>query len=436
MKNRLVVTGVDRRESDISCRCSVEGYPAWLKCFCSKEFALRLHYSQPIADAPPGIAVIPLITDVLPIAWVFDAQIEVDELDEAFLNSIPEFKRGYIDMYPKIEFKGSVSVRSAVAHAHPAEKSALFYSGGVDSTDTLIAHLAEKPALITLWGADIAWDNEAGWQPVKRLAEETAARFGLQHYFVRSNFRKIVNEYFLTKYVSAIYSALDWWAGLQHGIAIHGHAAPLAFQYGIGRVYIASSCSSADVVQMPYASVPSIDNFVRFGSSAIVYDAFEFHRQRKIRNICEFVAREGIDIPLRVCYQSTGGKNCCACGKCRQTMLGILAEGGDPGRMGFEGYGDAMRRDVLRHMNWEFLEFYRRRMPPIQAHLRERYTLETCPPDLRRFYRLRLDKGMPKPLKLYYSCKKKLLLQRQRLLRAVKRRIRRMTRAKRSENRA
>ena len=43
---------------------------------------------------------------------------------------------------------------------------------------------------------------------------------------------------------------------------------------------------------------------------------------------------------------------------------------------------------------------------------------------------------MPKPLKLYYSCKKKLLLQRQRLLRAVKRRIRRMTRAKRSENRA
>ena len=92
-------------------------------------------------------------------------------------------------------------------------------------------------------------------------------------------------------------------------------------------VYFASTFTASEKGKITCASSPAIDNFVKFGSTHVVHDGYEFDRQDKVHNITEFAERTGINIPLRVCWRSTGGKNCCKCEKCWRTILEIIAEG-------------------------------------------------------------------------------------------------------------
>lgn len=92
-------------------------------------------------------------------------------------------------------------------------------------------------------------------------------------------------------------------------------------------VYFASSFTAADKGKITCASDPTIDNFVKFAGSCVVHDGYEFSRQDKVHNIVEFSNKNGIKVPLRVCWKSTGGKNCCQCEKCWRTILELIAEG-------------------------------------------------------------------------------------------------------------
>jgi hypothetical protein len=54
---------------------------------------------------------------------------------------------------------------------------------------------------------------------------------------------------------------------------------------------------------------------------------------------------------LRVCWDSRGGRNCCACEKCYRTIAGLLAEGVDPEKYGFKGISTKYERikdDILK----------------------------------------------------------------------------------------
>ena len=67
-----------------------------------------------------------------------------------------DFKQGYIDMYPKVDFKGTLIASNIIDNSYiPSKRTASFFSGGVDAFSTLISHVDEKPVLVTLWGSDI-----------------------------------------------------------------------------------------------------------------------------------------------------------------------------------------------------------------------------------------------------------------------------------------
>lgn len=70
-----------------------------------------IEYDRDISIVPDSILVIPFLTNILPIAWVLDAEIILPEIDEDFYKSIPEIKRGYEEMYPMISFRGKVTPR-------------------------------------------------------------------------------------------------------------------------------------------------------------------------------------------------------------------------------------------------------------------------------------------------------------------------------------
>ena len=102
--------------------------------------------------------------------------------------------RGYKDMYPSVRFAGTFTAYNIIKNENPRNKgAAAFFSGGVDAFHTLVEHLEEKPVLLTVWGADIKFEDETGWQKVFHHLEKTAEEFQLDYVTIKSSFRLFIN---------------------------------------------------------------------------------------------------------------------------------------------------------------------------------------------------------------------------------------------------
>lgn len=316
----------------------------WAESFDLSQ-SFEVQYDVDVSGVPAGVAVIPLLANVLPMAWVYDAVIEAPICDADFLACLPEVKRGYEDMYPMMRFGGELRVGAVEENRQSAGGAVCFFSGGVDAFNTLIQHINEHPTLLTMRGADVKLGDIEGWARVRAHGKTVAQNFGVEFHEVASTFRTFLREDVLTRRV--IESGDGWWHGFQHGIGILGHAAPLAWALGRSTVYIASSNTAETRTGVTCASDPTIDNHVRYCGIRVHHDGFEFSRQDKVRNIVQYSQSSQIPISLRVCWESDGGSNCCACEKCARTILEIMAEGGDARRFGFDF--DGRKFDRLMH---------------------------------------------------------------------------------------
>ena len=356
----------------------------WREAFQEKE-KFKIEYSCGIENVPVGILMIPLLANLLPMSWVYDADIICPVCDKDFFESIVDFKRGYKEMYPMMDLKGRLSVKDLQSNVPPEQDgSVAFFSGGVDAFCTLIRHWEEKPTLITLWGSDISVEDKEGWNKVLNHLEDVSQSFSVDYVVVKSSFRKFLNEGILHGKVEK--SGDGWWHGFQHGIGVICHAAPIVYTMGRKTVYFASSFTEADKGIVTCASDPSIDNYVRFCGARVYHDGYELNRQDKIDRIVQFVEQTGIRASLRVCWESKGGSNCCHCEKCRRTILGLYAAGADPREYGFH-------YNSLREMGKEIREnrfllgtYKTSRYLPIWTAFRKRYKPWTVDPGLRWFY--------------------------------------------------
>lgn len=331
--NKLTLTKILKCRESIEYFYYVEG--EWKDAFQEQQ-SYFVKYDRDMTWCPDSIAVIPFLGNFLPISWVFDAEIVINEVDEDFLYSIDEIKSGYQEMYPAIDFKGSLSIKRKVKNSviKGLNKSLLFFSGGVDATASLISTLNEEPMLVTLLGSDIFFHNIDGWNNVKDAVKQTAEKFSLPYSFIKTSFRSVINYNFLNERVAKP-NHENWWHGFQHGIVIITHSAPLAYLEGIKQIYIASTDSIKGNEVYTCASFPTIDNNVRFCGCKVLHEGFENSRADKVRKICSFSKRTGISFFLRVCWMTLTGKNCCICEKCMRTLYAILAEGFSPEEFGF-----------------------------------------------------------------------------------------------------
>ena len=303
------------------------------KYFTDKPFIIE--YPKPIDDVPRSVLAIPFVCNVLPIIWLTDSVLKLEELDAVFFESVPQFKKGYISMYPTAEFNGEIQATRIVQNSYANNnKVAMFFSGGLDSVSTLISHIDENPILLSVWGSDISYDNESGWNLVHSAISEASQEFLLDEYVIKSTFREFDREQELSRDFSKILGD-GWWHGVKHGIGLLGNAAPLLYVMRISTVYIASSFSPKYGFNT-CASDPTIDNYVKFFDCSVVHDGYEYSRQDKINRIVSFSRLHHKSIKLHVCWESQKGSNCCNCEKCIRTIAGLWAEGEDPAYYGFE----------------------------------------------------------------------------------------------------
>lgn len=387
--NRIVIEDVKVVDNRLDCVYTI--YGEWKQYF-KETNTFFAEYDKQIDSVPISIAVIPLLCNVLPLVWIFDAEVVIVDIDKDFYESIEDFKQGYENMYPNVQFKGKITPKKITNNRQDDLKmTAVFFSGGVDANNTLISHIEENPILVTLWGADITFEDQAGWKLVDTHIKSVALQNDLDYISVKTSFRRFLNEATLSDYVYKL-TEDSWWYGYQHGIGIIGHIAPLAYQYKIKTVYIASSLTKED--NTTCASDPTIDNFVRFFDSQIVHDGYEYNRLEKINRIIEYVEKTKRPIQLRVCWESEGGSNCCHCEKCYRTILCLLAGKGNPQRYGFnytdDEFADMMRdfRIKLHFLDNSYFVLYK----SIQNLMRKNYGVSHINQSLLWFYKSNLDK--------------------------------------------
>lgn len=377
----------------------------WNELLSTKE-KLWIEYDENIEDVPNSIAIIPFLVNVLPIAWIYNLTISVDELDYTFYNQIESIKKGYEKMYPQISFKGNIIVTNKTKVIFSEKKSALLFSGGVDAMSSLINNIEMHPDLITIWGADVKLDDINGWEKISIHHKITAKDFGLKFHYIKSNFKNFISYSVLTKELQRYVSG-EWWHEIQHGIGLIGLVAPLSYINKYKQVYIASSHTTEDIGNYTCASDPTIDNHLKYANCITIHDGFEFNRQDKIRNICNYVRNNRHPINLRVCWESDGGSNCSHCEKCYRTMLGIIAEKENPKNYGFQ-YNDKIRKSMVKELKIPYKYNVNQRYECIQKRLIENFKEKNSLSNLEWFKNVRMKNHKPKYINIYEKARKKL----------------------------
>lgn len=184
---------------------------------------------------------------------------------------------------------------------------ACFFSGGIDSSYTVLKHLNEIDALIFVRGFDTAYQAQDIQEEVARSLGQAAAELGKRLIQVKTNIRSLLDPH------------VSWdWA---HGPSVASIALLLAPLFR--RVYIASGYSYAELI--PWGSHPLVDPLWSTEDMKMVHDGCEAPRADKTAFIatCDTALRH-----LRVCLTNRGGvMNCGRCLKCLVTMIGLQLAG-------------------------------------------------------------------------------------------------------------
>lgn len=318
-----------------------------LEEFFNIDNKFKVEYGEGIEDVPKSVAIIPFVSNVLPIIWLTDSKLEIEELDKNYYDSIQNTKEAFQKIYPNASFKGNIEVKKIIDNQNSKdekENCSVFFSGGIDSVSTLVSVIDKKPLLITIWGTDV-WDhNTDGWKSLKELALDYSKQLNLKNLFIKTNFRKFIYEHVLTEKLLKGVIDDSWWRGIQHGIGLLGHVAPYAYKYNIVTHYIPATLNVKSQKGTTCGSCPEIDQTVKYADCNIIHEGYDKTRIEKAAHIVKYFKSKGQTIKLRVCYMDKGDKlNCCQCEKCYLSMMEILSEKVNLKDWGFDVDGEVLR---------------------------------------------------------------------------------------------
>lgn len=291
-----------------------------------------LEYNYDISDIPNSILAIPFVSNVIPLIWITDSMILINELDKSFYECLNNIKVAYQDMFPNIRFEGSIVVDTIVDNTYTPElEAAALFSGGLDALTTFIRVKDKKPLLITEygWHEDDIQKSDV-WEADKENAVSFAKGHGLENILIQSNYGNFIIARSIDRDFNKILGD-SWWHGLHHGLAIISAAIPIAFKLKIKCIYIASS--NSPLYQVACASDPTVDNEIRYASGRVFHDGYELTRQDKVKVVVDYYSATKEPVNIRVCFKNE--ENCCKCEKCLRTIMGIVAEGKNPLDYGF-----------------------------------------------------------------------------------------------------
>ena len=320
-----------------------------LKHFFLPEHHFFLEYTFDITDVPKSVLIIPTLLNLLPLSWLTDSVIWIDEIDSEFYENIFRLKEAFREFYPDYKFRGSlIAARQVHNSVEPKREALQLFTGGIDATATLIRIRSLNPVLLNTNGwyrenaSEINEVYDADFSAITQIAEHN----GLEAYFVKSNFATFIKAGQINKQFGRKVKN-TWWFGFQHSLAFLGCAMVAAYHFQVRKVFIASSYTFGQYVVC--VSDPRIDTCIRCAGISTVHDGYELSRQEKVRLIVQAHTENHQTQSLRVCSFNT--HNCCKCEKCLRTMLALASEGAKDLRQ----YGFNTKSSLLENVR-EFIE--------------------------------------------------------------------------------
>ncbi|WP_407376955.1 hypothetical protein [Methanobrevibacter sp.] len=321
---------------------TIETSPDLDKYFRNKQQHVKIiHGDEKVAKIPDSILILPVITNFIPVAWFFDAELIVDELDETFYNCLDNIKKSYKKMYPLAEFKGKITANKLVNNSYePSDTYISLFSQGVDSLYTVCENFDKKLHLVTVYGADIPLGKKEGWKNLSNTITEFSNSMHLNTSFIETSFYSCLNQDTLTDEIQNVASS-GWWHQFQHGLVFLGHSALIAYVHKAKGILISSSHSpkeseffKKDIMQC--ASSPITDNEFKFASCNVTHFGYEVERFEKIEAIVNYSKKHNLSFPLKVCFTSKEGGNCSICDKCSRCIMSLIALKENPEDYGFK----------------------------------------------------------------------------------------------------
>ena len=319
------------------------------------ESSMFVEYSTDIESVPKSLLSAIFTANMLPLVWMTDSILWVEELDRTFYECLHRLKQGFQDLYPQAKLGGRLVPAKLIDNDYaPTREALLLFSGGIDAHVSYLRLSAEKPLLMNIQGwykssPDSRQEHvaEMDRRDIASFAQSEAVEFE----FVKSNFAVVLNSAAFDRDFHQLLGD-SLWHGFQHSMNFITIAMPIAYLKRIRNIYIASSFSLGHVGQC--ASYPTTDNEYRFARhGGCVHDAFELSRQDKVHYLVDYQRQSGKPYPVRVC--SFQDHNCCACDKCFRSVLEIVAENGDVRDFGFDipgslkdYYADVMERQIVK----------------------------------------------------------------------------------------
>ena len=207
-----------------------------------------------------------------------------------------------------------IKADTLVADTLQPDRTASFFSGGVDSFYTYLKHRADPvPAdridsFILVKGFDIEPRNVPLWDSTLKNISAIAAAEKVELVVVETNIQRLAEPILSWDYI--------------HGGCLA--AVGLSLRGVFRRIYIPSSFSVEE--QVPWGSCLALDGHWSTESTTFVHDGVEATRIDKV--ICQ-IAQSPLALEhLRVCYENVKGSyNCGNCDKCLRTMISLYIAG-------------------------------------------------------------------------------------------------------------
>ena len=297
--------------------------------FFSGRAPFYARYDVDLHGVPESILVIPLLANLSPIAWFAGVELHATEVDSDFASALRDLLAAFGQHYTGLWAGEPIDAARLVNNRIEAQQSALLFSGGLDSYESLIRHLYESPYLLSVLGADIEISDTRRWQEFTQFNGEQPMVAEARRLSIESNLRDFYGP------EVDLMVGIGWWGKVQHGMGLLGVCAPLSYKCGFNTLLIASSNTSE--VDFGWGSHPRLDQQVRWAGLRVLHDGYHLRRTDKVANVVGFAEASGEKVKLRVCYsEHRTGYNCSRCTKCQRTMLAFLLEDADPGEFGFK----------------------------------------------------------------------------------------------------
>jgi hypothetical protein len=272
-------------------------YDLGIAKYFDKENNFYATYSDSnLTAVPKSVLGIPLLAQLLPIAWFAGFDITLDDIDNDFYESIIQIRELFTSRHNLTDNKSNLIVSNITATPQRPDlnNALLLYSGGVDSTATFLAHLDDRPDIATILGADISVNDLNLWNHSQIMIQNSSILTGVNRFNITSNLRT-----FYSHNVFDLLKSRAWWGEVQHGLGLTGLLAPLAYLNRYKHVIISSSYSTNS--NIIWGSSPDIDNLISFSGTKVIHDSFEKKRIQKIKFITDEVKTNNRSIILKVC---------------------------------------------------------------------------------------------------------------------------------------